>query len=303
MEARLEHTLVNIARHHAPLLVGAGWRQPGDFPHPLPTLANDLARTAGIVVIVGEVLPAYAAQRAVYYRVWADQYVQMYRLLCGILFPSYLETKTIPIDNDEPVIVGVQGQVIPVIEMLAGYIAPYIVARQGTMNDPGVEITGIIEAIFDELHAETLKTEARLALRREAAGHLRTMLASPVHQFALTPLRQPIFHMPDSLWRPPGVPHVDQSTDVDDAFDHLETMRQLPVQPEPADVSSPLPARPAALSTPIELPLPPDSLPEEPPPAAPPFNPRAVPIFYRREDESKPRKPRPPIPGLPRQGD
>lgn len=252
--SRLENGLIHVARRYAPTLIPAGWQKAGDFPGTLPELARTLA-TYNVLVMVGE-----STQASV--KAWTDGYLDYYRLLCAALFPSYGRVTAFYIDQGQPLLVAVYGEATPVITAMAGFVAPYVVARQRT-RPLEVEVVGMMDMILEELEATDLPRDDYRRLRDDGAALLRQLLDTPVRQLPLTPPARPIFE-DMAAQRPADLP--------------TETVpgTQRTAPPPPADLPEP--------------PLPPDTMPEEiqaPPPAEAPaeapkrtFDPDAVPIFF-----------------------
>lgn len=262
MNERLERALITVARRSAPSLVPAGWRKPGDYPHPLPQLAGALA-AHNVLVLIGDLPDELSHQAAVHFKDWTDRYVQLYTLLCEALFPSFARVNAYYADQEWPPVVILYGVATPVIVALAEYIAPYVAARQ-YKQPSDVEMRGMIETILDELEAGDLPRDRYRVLRDDAVALLRQMLATQVRQLPLTP------------------PAIAMDAAPPTAASQAETM--------------PLPAFPPEL--PETMPPPPESLPEETPSEpVPEFNPGDIPIFF--DINRRAEKRRPPVPDLP----
>ena len=182
--ARLETNLIHVARRYAPTLIPAGWQKPGDYSGALSDLARALA-TYNVLVLVGDV-PATAV------KAWTDGYSDFYALLAGALFPSYTRVSAFYLDQAAPPLVAVYGEATPVITALAGFVAPYVVARQGTRPSE-VEVQGMMDMILEELEATDLPRGDYRRLRDSGAAYLRALLEGEGRQFPLTPAARPIF--------------------------------------------------------------------------------------------------------------
>src|SRR5664279_3020145 len=193
--ARLEASLIHVARRYAPALIPAGWQKPGDYPGALPDLARALA-TYNVLLMAGE-----APTSAV--KAWTDGYQSFYQLLCAALFPSYLRVSAFYVDQQQPMIVALYGEATPVIIALAGFVAPYVVARQGT-RPLEVELVGMMDMILEEVEAVDLPREEYRRLRDDGASVLRGLLEGGVRQLPLTPSARPIFDTMAA--QRPGVP-------------------------------------------------------------------------------------------------
>ena len=273
--ARLEHALITVARRYAPALIPAGWQKPGDYSGALPELARALASYNVLL------MSAEAPQTSVKH--WTDGYQGFYQLLSGALFPSFMRVSAFYIDQQEPLIVALYGEATPVITAMAGYVAPYVVARQGT-RPLEVEMLGMMDMILEEVEATDLARDEYRRLRDSGAQVLRQLLDSGVRQMPLTPPTRAMI------------------------FDEMSAQRPTPPAPQPQ-------AQRAAPPPPTDLPEPPPSitpptdLPEylPPPPVTPPveeapkrkFDPDAVPIFFNPSSSSQRGTNVPPVPPLP----
>lgn len=270
--SRLENGLMHVARRYAPALIPTGWQQAGDYTGALPDLARALA-ASNVLVMVGD-----AAQASV--KAWTDGYLDFYRALCAALFPSFGRATAFYVDQEQPMIVAMYGEATPVIRAMAGFVAPYVVARQGT-RPLEVEVVGMMDMILEELEATDLPRDAYRQLRDRGVALLRQLLDINVQQLPLTPAARPI-------------------------FDDMAAQR-----PE-AQLQTVVPARSAPPPQPVDLPeppAPPETMPEEiqapppaPAPAEPPkrtFDPDAVPIFFNPGANPQRGSSVPPVPPLP----
>jgi hypothetical protein len=268
--SRLERNLIAVARRYAPGLA-AGWQQPGDYSGALGDLAQALAGY-NVLVMLGD--PGAATVKA-----WTDSYLGFYALLTETLFPSFARVSAFYVDQTPPLIVAVYGEATPVITSLAGFVVPYVVARQGT-RPAEVELYGMMDMILEELEATDVSRDEYRQLREGGAAYLRGLLEGEVRQLPLTPPIRPIFD--DLSSRPAAV-----ST----------SKHERTAPPPPAD----LPEPPLPNTMPEEA-LPPPDLPEAPvEPARRSFDPDAVPIFFNPSKGSVGdlTRPAPPVPPLP----
>ena len=272
--ARLEHALITVARRYAPSLIPEGWQKPGDYPGALPELARALASYNVLL------MSAEAPQPLV--KGWTDGYQGFYQLLSGTLFPSFMRVSAFYIDQQEPLIVALYGEATPVIMSMAGYVAPYVVARQGT-RPPEIEIYGMMDMILEEIEATDLPRDEYRRLRDSGAGVLRQLLDSGVRQMPLTPPTRAMIFDDMNAQRPaaPATPSPQQ---------------RVAPPPPPNDLPEPAPAPPSDL--PEYLPPPPINPPIDAPPKRQ-FDPDAVPIFFNPGSGSSRGTNVPPVPPLP----
>jgi hypothetical protein len=201
MTERLERALIAIARRYAPELIPPGWTQAGDYPAPLTELAQRLA-ARGALALMGESAAGSSADAA--FRAWADGYKRMYAVLCAPLFPSYTEVRAFFVDHEQPPVLVIVGEAAPVIETMAGIIAPYVVMRQGaaSVGVTPAELDQIVAMALDELEAGDLAADALARLKQDAIAALGALLSAPIRQYALMPPLRDLFMPPP----PPSLP-------------------------------------------------------------------------------------------------
>lgn len=269
MDARVEKTLIAVAKRYAPALIPIGWAQPGDYalltgsPNPNAELAFRLANE-GILVIIGDLPAALAHEAGVLFRDWGEAYTGLYTTLTNTLFPSYTQIQAFYADQEFPPIVGMTGAAAPVMTALAGYIAPFVAARRRASAYPtsDVELRGLMDEVLEYLEAVDLERDAYRRLRDACTAHLKTLLTSPVRQIELTP-----------------------------ALDPSVTVIDMPAEVHPSETLPPMPPPPPDLPE-ASIPVPPDVLPEmlaeirERPP-----------LLFDARTSGTPR--RPPVPDLP----
>ncbi len=279
---RLEFGLVKCARRYAPRLAPPEWRQPGDYRAPLPELAHQLAGY-GVLVMVGNVAPGLQTQAAIHFRDWVENYKSLYSLLASALFPTFKNVQAFYVDEfGVPPIVGLQGDAIPVIEMLAGYIAPYSAAKQGNASE--VELIGLLDIVMEELEAGDLPRDTYRTIRDNCAALVRTLLTGYIKQVPLTPMLRPLF----SDTSQPMPPEVPERLDVTQVAPSANTQT---ISPPPPVIQPPtmLPEEDR-----IDLAPPPTQVPE-----APLFKPDSIPVFFDPGRRDKRQPPPPPVPRLP----
>ena len=281
--ARLERNLVAVARRYAPTLAPAGWQKPGDYSGALPELARALA-TYNVLVMGGD-----AGQASV--KAWTDGFQAFYSALASALFPSYQRISAFYLDQEQPLIVALYGEATPVIITMAGFVAPYVVARQGT-RPLEVELLGMMDMILEELEATDLPREEYRRLRDTGASLLRALLDGEVRQLPITPAARPIFDEMNAQ-RGASTPPATSTTPA------AQKPTAAPPPPPPADLPEP-PAAPAMpLDLPEYIPPPPVKPPEPSPEPARRFDPDAVPIFFNPGTKRDSAQPLPPVPPLP----
>ncbi len=201
MNTRLERILIQLARQHASHLVAPGWDAKGDYDQCLRQLARKLANY-NFLVIMGVVPPGLMANRAAHIQRWVTEYGRLYRLLAGKLFPTFAAVSARYADPRIPPIVVIHGRARPVIQVMAGFLLPYIAIRQKEPIISELELRGLMDMVLDELEAG-LPYEEHRRLRREGAEILQGMLAMQIRQLALMDFDQVLFF---KNRRPPTLP-------------------------------------------------------------------------------------------------
>jgi len=281
--SRLERILVSLARRHAPQLL-----EPEKID--APTLARRLA-DYNILILVGD--PGKSSIQAALpdIQTWVDGYTGLYDLLTRNLFSMFTNISASYADGELPAIILINGTATPVMQQLAGYVAPYIAKRQGRRDVTDVELTGLMDIILDELEANDLPREEYRQLRAAGVQALREMLNAPVRQLPLLPFDHHIFG--DLSQEPEVTPSVSPPASPPEVIAPL---------PEPG-VQSPLSSAPVEQRTappkPDTLPQTPPPTPEAPPIDEPPLDPfdSSIPVFF--ELPKRGTKRRPPVPDLP----
>jgi len=205
MSARLERILQNLATLHAPTLLMRGWPHMAEPTLRLSGLARALA-AYNLLVIVGDPATPSIDESITKIQAWVNGYATLYQLLARSLFPSFTELSADYADGELPVVMVIKGTATPVIEVMAGYVAPYIVKRQFQQTIYEAEVTGIMDAVLDELEAGDLPREAFRQLRSDGAAVIKRMMVNaPLRQLALTNFDRPMFTDTGRLSLPPNL--------------------------------------------------------------------------------------------------
>ncbi len=189
---RLEEILLRLAQQHAPQVLRA-W-QPDD-PQRLERLARHLA-SYNVLVIVGDfpqTLRSVSQDMGAEIQSWVDGYGQMYLLLARSLFPSFTGVKAQYADDRWPVVITLHGDSAPVIEALAGLIAPYIAARQTEAVVSEIELIGLMDLVLDTLEATTLPRDVYKRLVNDGVVLLKRLLMASIRQLPLTSFDRRVF--------------------------------------------------------------------------------------------------------------
>lgn len=182
---RLDNTLTSLANQYVP---DALMRAPHDLEKRVPYLADSLVRV-GILVMTADI-PSNNYQFLL--RRWTYGYRQIYDVLASNLFTTLLRIDLGTVDNMTPPVVVLKGQAVPVIDVLAGYVVPYVTLRQqtSTLNEP--EIRGIITIMLDELDDE-ISTQVSKVILQTCTRVIRELVNLPITQYSLTSMKKPLF--------------------------------------------------------------------------------------------------------------
>lgn len=286
MNQREEQVLVDLAQRYAPQLLQM-WERSGTLDERLARLARGLASYNILVIMADQPYSLLTINQNVGGLIyeWANGYTQFYKCLCHDLFPSYMQITAHPTDDRWPMMIYIRGAATPVIQRMAGFIAPYIVHRQFSPEVSEAELIGLVDMILDELEATNLTRDAYKRLRGEAVTILKQMLNSPIQQLPLTEFDRSIFTdsqrlvpvriEPPPTIQPPTPPSLPESSRS------VPPPRQADTQQLMSTVVMPAPPRPE----------PPGELEDSRRLLSP-----GIMFGTRKDDEKKRRPPVPPIP-------
>jgi transcription antitermination factor NusG len=303
MDSRLEQILLMLAQQNAPQLLQT-WKREGDLSQRLPLWARQLA-DYNILVIMGDSpfsLQALGGNVNTYIQTWVNNYGQFYQLLARSLFPSYVYLGAHYTDDKWPVVIYMQGAATPVIQRIAGYVAPFIVQRQLERVVSEVELMGVMDLILDELEVGNMMRDNYKYIRDEGVAILKQMLSSQIRQLPLTEFDRPIFTdsqriIPLTENLPDVLPEEDSQITYPD-INSMSSENAAYNLPHRADTQTYAPTE--------SMPTPP-SLPEVSPSAATTDSGKteegkrtfgaAIPMLFNRKGDKKRRPPVPPLPG------
>ena len=229
-------------------------------------LAEELANN-GLLVIVAD-LPANNFEMLK--QTWIDSYNRLYNVISYTLFPMFTSLNNGTADWMRPPVIMIHGESTAVIQVLAGYVVPYVAMRQHTNSISDAEIVGLMTYILDELEAEELTRRQFDDLSRQCAQIIRQLITLPIEHYSLTGMKKPLF-------------------------------QQNHVQPKQMPNKKSRPAPPQIL--PETGQLNPDKLkgnaPDRPRPKKDQDKTQPMPIWFNIEDDIDRTKPQPPVPWNP----
>lgn len=213
MNTRLERILVKLANQHAKELVRPGWDAHDSYEQRIHKLVRQLA-DHDMLVIMGLVPDSLVSNRANIIQRWVSQYGRLYMLLAKNLFPSMAGmVKARYADPLMPPIVVLMGEAHPVLQVMAGFVLPYIARRQRETEIAIPELHGVIGMLLDELQVGNKPYPVYSKLMKQGATILQNMISMPIRQLALCPFDRPIFA---PIQRPVTLPeeHIPDNYDL-----------------------------------------------------------------------------------------
>lgn len=176
--------LLGLAGVYAPALVPTA---PESSAIEVPVFARRLA-SEGLLVLLLDKTPHDVGKIPLMAYNYAEGYKQLYMLLTNVLFPSLSQIKAFHYSYSLPTLMLVlQGEADPVMEILAGYISPYIVARQDYDNIFTLEMHSLMQRILDRLEASTIDAAIREELCKQGVTILHNILMQPLNELPLVP--------------------------------------------------------------------------------------------------------------------
>lgn len=197
INTRLNSILTTLAQKYAYHLLA---KVPEDANR-IAFLADGLA-DSGVLVIIADI-PANNFDRL--WRAWINEYTHLYTIIASALFPLFTRVSPGAADGMRPPVCVLQGESVAVIQILAGYIVPYIAMRQQTPSISDAEIRGLMTYILEELEADDLDKHEYDRLWRQCAQIIRQLLTLPIKQYSLTTMKKPLFQQ--NHVRPQQMPH------------------------------------------------------------------------------------------------
>lgn len=193
IDPTVEQILVRLARKYAPRLIASDWRKPGDLKKPLHILARQLANYHLLVLLAErpeqeDQTPVPAAVQECH-----EVYLRLYRLLAGVAFPSLTHVTSFFYHGRSTLIVVFEADARRVIEVLAGFVSPYVAERQGARAVANMELQGLMDKILQKLDLPSLAPEQHNQLRDEGVAIIKQMLKMRLRQIPLTWFDEPFF--------------------------------------------------------------------------------------------------------------
>lgn len=185
MQARLDAILMMLTREHAPAVL--------NDPNARGSSAVLARRLAGYGVLVLSAEVDHLLDPFTVINEWMRLHMQFYAFLAEGLFPSYTAVQPRILDNGSPVFVGLFGAATPVIQVMAGYVVPYIsYCQRRTLRTTEAELRGMMDIVLEELEAADLPRPRYTSLRGIGIALMQHMIGLPLRQFSLTAFDRPV---------------------------------------------------------------------------------------------------------------
>lgn len=238
MNARVERILDKLSREHVPTLQQL---TPPPRMERWRVLADGLARS-GVLVIMGTPPSRHTNDHI---QGWVGAYSALYYTLAETLFPSFTHFRAVYADREQPPVIVLHGQCAPVMQVIGGYVSPFVAIRQHDHLVSEAELRGVMTFILDELEAQDIPRNQYERLWKTGVVHLRNLLAVDVQQYSLTSFARPLFNqLQVEQKRPPILPEFDGEQDP---MTETAQMFRVPIPtdtepPTPTDQTTPPPA-------------------------------------------------------------
>lgn len=189
MTQRIERILTKLAQQRAPELLTA---HHNGSPQSLRQLARKLAGYEQLIVMANvpnHLLPDYNR----HVQNWANAISRFHNLLAQTLFPSYALLRAMFADDQRPPVLVFEARIAPMVEVMAGYLMPYIASRQSYTHLPEDELRQLVETMLHKLHAHDQPLPIYDILVRDGIEQTRRLIRLPVQHIALTDFDEPLF--------------------------------------------------------------------------------------------------------------
>lgn len=198
---RLAKILTSLANHHAPTLLQAGWQPTEDN---LKQLTRQLA-SCELLVLAADIPLSIQSNPEEHIQQWVNTYRRFHGMLTTALFPNYMRFNARYADWEMPPIIIVDGGPAVILEVIAGFLVPYVATRRFRAAQPLHEIERVMDVIFEELAcADDVPYYELQKMRALGADLIQRLLRIPVHTEPLTDFDKQVF--PQQPDRPPSSP-------------------------------------------------------------------------------------------------
>jgi hypothetical protein len=199
MTQRIERILTKLAQQRAPELLALHHDR---SPEALKQLARKLAGYELLIVMANvpnHLQPEYKR----HVQNWANALSRFHDLLAQTLFPSYAQLRAMMADDQQPPVIVFEARISPMVEIMAGYLIPYIATRQSYTTVPEDELRILVETMLHKLHAHDQPLPIYDILIRDAMEQTRRLIRLPLQYISLTDFDEPLFA---ELPKPPTLP-------------------------------------------------------------------------------------------------
>ena len=219
MPTRLERIVDKLTERYAPaLLSDAGLQRTSGMITQLQYKARQLAKH-DIVVITGTLAGDLIPLKDLHIQDWVQCHYLLYHTLARTLFPSYLSFDARYADRRLPPIIVLRGEATPVMDVLAGFVVPYISLRQNSSATNDEEHALLMDAILDALAADDLPEDTCALLKMRCIDLLNRLLNTSIKHVALTTFDRPVLdwmrqHIPRPLSLPEHLPDTERGDEI-----------------------------------------------------------------------------------------
>lgn len=237
MTTRLNNLLTSLAHQYAPAVLQRAEAGEGR----VRSLALLLARN-GVLVLPLVVPPTQQPRQSELINELVSLYASFYRLLTDALFPSLKAVSANYADADNPPVLVIEGNALPVIAAFANYVVPFVAANWQQRSVNLAEVQGILNFMLDDLEGQGIAPQVQRDILKRGSDYVTQLLGLPLQQQALTPFARAAF-----LHLAPEPPEVATSAALT-LPPPPETPRAAPPPPE---VPKPVPTTPFVSRIPI----------------------------------------------------
>lgn len=218
MTSRVERILTKLAHSEIPYVLQ---QVPQDYDTRMRFLADELSLN-GVMVLAGTIKSDNVRDAV---NKWATAYVDLYKLLTSVIFPDYMTYRVVYADKQHPPLLVFHGDLSAMTAVMAGYVTPYIAAkqRQGLVSE--AELLGLMTYILEALAADDLSRDETEYLHINGQRMIMNLLTLPVQHFSLTNFTRPLFTSMPKHDNPspapaelPEPPFTERPTDTQELF-------------------------------------------------------------------------------------
>lgn len=186
MNARLNNILTTLAQQYDFALLQNAPTDEGRIYY----LADKLADYGVLVITANIPINSYNFLT----KTWMDNYYNLYTVFAKNLFPSTGDGITFAlVDELRPPVALMQAKSTAVIQIMAGYVVPYIAMCQETSKISSPEIRGLLAYILEDLESSNIERAKYNRITNNGEEFIKRLIALPFQQHTLTTMKKPLF--------------------------------------------------------------------------------------------------------------